>query len=166
MFTFVGSSEKIVTVYLGSNSSVTIGDLSVKNAEKGYSGIEWIKLDQQRYPQIDQITIETEDVEKVDSFECSAEALLTLSASYISLPEKYLTQLIKHLSDVGKCHLNNNTFLECSVSNSKKWGQKMVIFEVGEIKLAFNLDELERSKSGSTKIMLIRQSESDFIVFG
>ena len=57
MFTCVGSTDKIVTAYLGSNSSVTIGDLSVKNAEKGYSGIEWIKLDDKRYPQIDQITI-------------------------------------------------------------------------------------------------------------
>lgn len=138
IFTFVGSTEKIVTVYLGSNSTVTIGDLSVKNAEKGYSGIEWIKLDDRRYPQIDQITIETEDSEKVDSFECSAEALLTLSASYISLPEKYLTELIKHLSDVAKCHVGEHTFLECSVSNSKKWSKKLLIFEIGETKLAFS----------------------------
>jgi len=94
----------------------------------------------------------------VDSFECSAEALLTLSASYISLPEKYLSQLIKHLSDVAKCHIANNTFLECSVTNAKKWSQKLVIFEVGETKLSFSLDELERSKSGSTKTMLLRQS--------
>ena len=59
MFAYVGSTDKIVTVYLGSNSTITIGDLSIKNAEKGYSGIEWIKLDEKRYPQIDQITIET-----------------------------------------------------------------------------------------------------------
>jgi hypothetical protein len=57
IFTFVGSTDKIVTIYLGSNSTVTIGDLSVKNAEKGYSGIEWIKLSDGRYPLIDQITI-------------------------------------------------------------------------------------------------------------
>jgi len=50
MFTFVGGTDRTVTIYLGSNSSVTIGDLSVKNAEKGYSGIEWIKLDEKRYP--------------------------------------------------------------------------------------------------------------------
>lgn len=92
--------------------------------------------------------------------------MLTLSASYISLPEKYLTALIKHLSDVAKCHVSNNTFLECSITNSKKWSNKLVIFEIGETKLSFTLDELERSKSGSSKSMLLRQSETDFIVFG
>lgn len=131
MFTYVGSTEKIVTIFLGSNSSVTIGDLSVKNAEKGYSGIEWIKLNDRRYPVIDQITIETQDSEKVDSFECSAEGLLTLSASYVSLPKKYIESLTKHLSDVAKCHISDSTYLECSLSNSKKWSKKTLIFEIG-----------------------------------
>ena len=52
------------------------------------------------------------------------------------------------------------------MTNSKKWNKKILIFEIGETKLAFGLDELERSKSGSTKTLLLRQSESNFIVFG
>lgn len=61
MFTYMGTTEKIITVYLGLNSSVTIGDLSVKNAEKGYAGLEWVPLSSgSRYLLVDQVTIEDE----------------------------------------------------------------------------------------------------------
>lgn len=59
MFTYMNTTEKIITVYLGMNSTVTIGDLSVKNAERGYAGLEWVSLSSgSRYPLIDQVTIE------------------------------------------------------------------------------------------------------------
>jgi hypothetical protein len=32
IFAYVGEPDKVVTVYLGDNSSITIGDLSIKNA--------------------------------------------------------------------------------------------------------------------------------------
>lgn len=55
----MNTTEKIITVYLGMNSTVTIGDLSVKNAERGYAGLEWVSLSSgSRYPLIDQVTIE------------------------------------------------------------------------------------------------------------
>lgn len=120
----------MLTFYLGSNSSVTIGDLSVKNSEQGYSGIDWVVLDDKKYPLIDQIAIETVDSEKVESFECSTEAVFTLSASYIALPQKQLDELIKHLGSVAKCQKGKYDFLDCNITNTKSWKKKKIIFEL------------------------------------
>ena len=78
--------EKTLTIYLGSNSTITLGDLSTKNAEYGYSSIVWLPLNSKRQMMIDQITFETTGSEKVTSFESTSEAVFTLSASYIALP--------------------------------------------------------------------------------
>ena len=76
-----------MTVYLGDDSVITLGDLSSKNAVDGYSSITWLPLHNKQFLMIDTVTIETEGTEKVHSIESSHQALLTLSASYISLPK-------------------------------------------------------------------------------
>jgi hypothetical protein len=41
------TSESYVTIFLGhQNQTMTIGDLSVKNAEHGLSGIKWVPIEQ------------------------------------------------------------------------------------------------------------------------
>lgn len=75
-----------MTIYLGSNSTITLGDLSTKNAEYGYSSITWLPLNTKRQLMIDQIVIETIGSEKVNTFETSSLAVFTLSASYVALP--------------------------------------------------------------------------------
>ena len=48
IFDFVGEQEKTLTIYLGSNSTITLGDLSTKNSEYGYSSIIWLPLNSKR----------------------------------------------------------------------------------------------------------------------
>ena len=38
------NTEKYVTIFIGRNRTITIGDLSVKNSDEGFSGIKWIKV--------------------------------------------------------------------------------------------------------------------------
>ncbi len=103
----------------------------MKNAEKGYSGIDWVNLDQKKYPLVDQITVELVDTEKTSSFESGSEAIFTLSASYIALPQKQIESLIKQLDAVAKCKVGHNSFLECTVSNQKPWHKRRLTFELG-----------------------------------
>lgn len=44
LFTYVKAADKTVTLFLGHNSSITIGDLTAKNTETGYSSITWIDM--------------------------------------------------------------------------------------------------------------------------
>lgn len=76
-----------MTVYLGENNVITLGDLSSKNAEDGYSSITWLPLHEKQFLMIDSLTIETEDTEKIHTIEASHQAAFTLSASYLSFPK-------------------------------------------------------------------------------
>ena len=44
IFTYVKSTEKTVTIFIGSNLTITIGDMTAKFTESGYSSIEWIDM--------------------------------------------------------------------------------------------------------------------------
>lgn len=65
IFDFVAEKEKTMTVYLGDNNVITLGDLSSKNAEDGYSSITWLPLNNKQFLMIDTLVIETEESEKV-----------------------------------------------------------------------------------------------------
>lgn len=94
IFTYVGEPDKVVTLFVGDNSTITIGELSIKNTEEGYEGISWFNLGQNRLPLFDQLSIEEVQTEKIKSVELSLEAIFTLSASYLSFPEKIIKELI------------------------------------------------------------------------
>lgn len=55
----MAEQERTLTIYLGTNSVITLGDLSTKNSEFGYSSITWLPLNTKRELMIDQIVIET-----------------------------------------------------------------------------------------------------------
>lgn len=46
VFDYVKTTEKVITIYLGKNGNktITMGELSTKNAELGYGGINWMKV--------------------------------------------------------------------------------------------------------------------------
>ena len=44
IFTYVKCTNKTVTIYLGTNHSITVGDMTTKYVETGYSSIEWIDM--------------------------------------------------------------------------------------------------------------------------
>ncbi len=51
------ASEKTVTVYLGSNNTLTIGDMTAKYAQTGYSSIVWVALpDDEGYGKLAQMS--------------------------------------------------------------------------------------------------------------
>lgn len=42
IFSYVKTIQKTVTLYIGENDTITIGDMTAKYTENGYSSIEWI----------------------------------------------------------------------------------------------------------------------------
>lgn len=67
VFDYVKKSEQVITVYLSPTGSnvLTIGDLTTKNTELGYGGINWMKVDSDenygKIPTATDIIIEDED---------------------------------------------------------------------------------------------------------
>lgn len=49
VFDYVKTSEKVITIYLGGGSSkqpiLTIGEITTKNTEMGYGGINWMSIE-------------------------------------------------------------------------------------------------------------------------
>lgn len=62
IFKVAGTRDKVVTVYIGQNKTLTIGDMTAKYSATGYSGISWIKLssddEEGKLAQITDIAIE------------------------------------------------------------------------------------------------------------
>ena len=46
MLEYPKTSDQYVTIYVGRENLVTIGDLSVKNTDEGLSGIRWLNAEQ------------------------------------------------------------------------------------------------------------------------
>lgn len=159
IFTYVGEPDKVVTVYIADNSSITIGDLSIKNAEEGYAGITWINLGANKLPLFDQVTIEQEGSEKVRSAELSIEGIFTLSASYISLPHRQLTDFLKELDEECEVLPDSYSFVQCTIS--KHLMKKKLVLEINETRISLDLSELVRDKKNHKVLLNIRESEPD-----
>ena len=44
VFTYAKAREKTVTVFIGENQTLTIGDMTAKYTKTGYSSIQWIDM--------------------------------------------------------------------------------------------------------------------------
>jgi hypothetical protein len=44
IFSYVKATEKTVGIYLGSNHTITIGDMTAKYVETGFSEIQWVDM--------------------------------------------------------------------------------------------------------------------------
>ena len=40
------AAQKTVTLYIGKNDTITIGDMTAKYTENGYSSIDWIEIEE------------------------------------------------------------------------------------------------------------------------
>mgnify|MGYP000925196148 FL=1 len=79
-----------MTVYLGDNNTITIGDMTAKYTKYGYGGISWISMPDDegfgRLPELVGIGVsDVGDDKEYDTVE-NISVVFTLSASYISLP--------------------------------------------------------------------------------
>lgn len=76
------------------NNNITIGDLTAKYTKEGYSGIKWIDMPSDegfgKLIEITSIGIGDQSEDREDDSDETIPAALTLSASYISLPEKVI----------------------------------------------------------------------------
>lgn len=68
VFEYLKVSQKIVTVYLGKNNSLTIGELTAKYSQTGYAGITWMNMPEDdnfgKMPRITALSIEDEHSDK------------------------------------------------------------------------------------------------------
>ena len=44
IFSYVKATDKTICIYLGSNRTLTIGDMTAKFTQSGYSSISWIPI--------------------------------------------------------------------------------------------------------------------------
>ena len=84
----------MIGTYLGENNTITFGDLTSKYADSGFSSINWVvtKEDEGFGKLVEVLNVGIEDKED-DSDEESDTAypvILTLSSSYIGLPEEVI----------------------------------------------------------------------------
>lgn len=84
----------MIGAYLGENNTITFGDLTSKYADSGFSSINWVatKEDEGFGKLVEVLNVGIEDKED-DSDEESDTAypvILTLSSSYIGLPEEVI----------------------------------------------------------------------------
>jgi hypothetical protein len=91
IFKYIKSKDKVIGTYLGENNTLTIGDLTSKYTDSGFSSINWVaaKEDEGYGKLVEVLDIGIEDKEE-DSDEESDNpfpVILTLSSSYIGLPE-------------------------------------------------------------------------------
>ena len=95
----------MLTIYINDKeSTLTIGELSIKNTAEGYSGIVWVPFDNTedstaygKLPLVQSIILESlvkdqeQSIEKDD--DNSIFVVFSLSASYIGLPEIAMNEL-------------------------------------------------------------------------
>lgn len=90
IFTYVKSTDKTVTIYLGTNKTLTIGDTTAKYSQSGFSSINWINMPDDegfgKLLQISDLSLEDQADDKEEDNDETLPAVVTLSASYIGLP--------------------------------------------------------------------------------
>jgi hypothetical protein len=62
MFDYVQTKDRTVTVYLGVNNTLTVGDMTAKYSKGGFSSINWVPLPEDegygKLAQISKIAVE------------------------------------------------------------------------------------------------------------
>ena len=125
IFDHVKATQKTISIYLGENKTITIGDMTAKFTQSGYSSIEWMTLpDDQGFGkmlQVSNIAVEDNTEDKEDEEDQTIPALITLSASYIGLPENIINSIfVKSFSKLATCKVDTKTnYGECTFSSSK-----------------------------------------------
>lgn len=126
VFNYVKAKEKTVTVFIGENMTLTIGDLTAKYTKTGYSSIQWIDMPDDegkgKFPHISEIGFEAEAEDEEDQGDETLPAVVTLSASYIGLPQIVINDIFSKpmMKKLATCKINEKTlYTECTASTKK-----------------------------------------------
>ena len=75
---------------MGQNHTITIGDMSAKYLETGFSDLQWVGMSEDEVfgllPKLSEVGIEDREEDNTDETPEELSAVLTLSSSYIGLP--------------------------------------------------------------------------------
>ena len=132
IFAYVKATEKTVGIYLGGNHTITIGDMTAKYVETGFSEIQWIEMPEDEgfglMPRLSYIGMEARNSDEEEETPEEIPAVLTLSASYIGLPESVIETFMKKSMPKGvTCVTNNKTYyVECSGTSKKVMDEVLV----------------------------------------
>ena len=163
MFGAVNQDEMSVTIFIGDNSYLTMGEIAEKRAVGGSEGIQWVDLENKNHFDLKSVGIHDEDEEELE-MKVEVPAYLTLSASYLSFPSPHVEKLSKQLSKY-KCKKTVNGLIECDNAN-KELLEKTLVLKVGDLKLSYKLKDLVRVKRHSSVVLNIRNSDSDVVILG
>lgn len=176
IFTYVKATEKTICIYLGENKTLTIGDMTAKYTHSGFSSINWINLPDDegfgKMLQVSDIGIEDSKEDSEETTDETIPALVTLSASYIGLPEAVLQDvLIKSFSKLATCKIDNHTsYAECSSTNKKNLEKiigKNLFFGFGGPNLMVPMKDLVlRNDHGKRIIFNIKKTFNNRIILG
>jgi hypothetical protein len=167
--------ERSVTVSLGDDNVMTVGDLTAKNTDKGYGGIQWLSLaeegDYGRLPAIRSLGLGDTHKDREEDTSEDIQAVLTLSASYLSFPAAVLEKaIIGKLGAEAVCKVNSQRHLECSSASKKKLERLLekdlvVGFEGGNMVLPLKGLVL-RLDHGRRAVFNIKQSLNSYAILG
>lgn len=91
IFKYIKSKDKVIGTYLGENNTLTIGDLTSKYTDSGFSSINWVAAKEDegygKLVEVLDIGIEDKEEDSDEESDNSFPVILTLSSSYIGLPE-------------------------------------------------------------------------------
>lgn len=91
IFKYIKSKDKVIGTYLGENNTLTIGDLTSKYTDSGFSSINWVAAKEDegygKLAEVLDIGIEDKEEDSDEESDNSFPVILTLSSSYIGLPE-------------------------------------------------------------------------------
>lgn len=114
IFQYIKSDSKIVSVYLGDNKTLTVGDITSKYTKEGFSSISWASTSAEEgyglLADITNIGIEDSSDDSDKELDDALPAIFTLSSSYIGLPEELITKLADSFKKQATCQINKSTF--------------------------------------------------------
>jgi hypothetical protein len=175
IFTYVKSTDKTVTIYLGTNKTLTIGDTTAKYSQSGFSSINWINMPDDegfgKLLQISDISLEDQADDKEEDNDETLPAVVSLSASYIGLPEFVITAvLVKSFGKSANCKIDSkSSFLVCDASNKKnmeKVVKKQLIFGFSGTNIMIKLEDLVLKNEGKKVIFNIKKTFNNHAILG
>jgi hypothetical protein len=172
----VKSTDKTICIYLGQNRTLTIGDMTAKFTQSGYSSISWIAMPDDegfgKMPQVSDIGIEDQVEDSEQDTDETVPAVFTLSASYIGLPAAIIDSIVtKSFGKLANCTVNGKSlYVECAGSNKKNLEKiigKNLYFGFGGPNLMVPMKDLVLKNEHGKKVTFnIKRSFNSRIILG
>ena len=165
-------------MYLGGGENkqpiLTIGEITTKNTEMGYGGINWMSMESDdnygKLPNIVDVIVENgegdsdEDMEEMEEIEIPT--VLTLSASYIGLPTKLINAIKKQYKSNRECKVNEDGFFECAKIRDQDL-ETILTFNFNGAKVSFKTEELVLERHHKKVVFNIKKTfKEDYAIMG